>query len=529
LKRRRSRPPKNYRRIAERKSTAMRNIYQFSVLPLTGFSLISHGLSTDCRAIGRKWGFFVTSDPYQAYPSYPTGAPWQLVEEPAVQLVAAGPLKQRRLTVAFRAILIIPHAFVLSFLNLAGFVVAFLGWWGALFMGRLPEFAVTYLSGLIRWNARVYGYSFLLTDDYPPFKFEDDLAYPVVIAIPPPGRLNRFAVFFRFILAIWAHLVLSLVTGAANVIVVFIAWLILLITGKLPAPLHLAFTAVLRFQTRYYCYMGMLTSTYPSRLFGDEPAAWAPVTAAPAEPAAPAEWAAPTDGAPADGAAPTVTMPWAQTATPVESAWGAPPPAYGTTPGFGTTPGYASFESVYGTPGGYGSAQPSYQPAHWPLVLPRSAKILLIVFIVLGLVNVIGTPIYDGVTGQTAADSLSVRGIAISQWNSDSATLKTNMGRNPTNACGQNLDCLIKADSLAAMYFSTFATEVQAITMPSAAASDATTVVTDATQVSQDFTQLSSVSDISQYQSTYSGTGLAQELQTFQQDESTLASALNNS
>lgn len=64
-----------------------------------------------------------------------------------MELVAVGPHKQRRLTVAFRLILIIPHAFVLFFLNLAGLVVAFLGWWGALFMGRLPGFAVTYLSG----------------------------------------------------------------------------------------------------------------------------------------------------------------------------------------------------------------------------------------------------------------------------------------------------------------------------------------------------------------------------------------------
>jgi hypothetical protein len=121
----------------------MRNIYQFSVLSLAGFSLISHGLSTDCRATGRKWGLLVTSDPYQAYPSFPAGAPYQFVEEPAVELVAAGPVKQRRLTVAFRLILCVPHAFLLFFLDLAGLVVAFLGWWGALFIGRLPGFAVT--------------------------------------------------------------------------------------------------------------------------------------------------------------------------------------------------------------------------------------------------------------------------------------------------------------------------------------------------------------------------------------------------
>jgi len=187
-----------------------------------------------------------------------------------VQLVAVGPYKQRRLTVAFRLILIIPHAFVLFFLNLAGFVVSFLGWWGALFTGRLPGFAVTYLSGLARWNARVYGYLYLLTDVYPPFKFEDDPAYPVVIAIPPPGRLNRFAVFFRLILGSWANLVLSLVSYGASTIVIFVAWLITLITGKLPTPLHLAFTALLRFQTRYYCYLSLLTPTYPGKLFGDD-------------------------------------------------------------------------------------------------------------------------------------------------------------------------------------------------------------------------------------------------------------------
>ena len=118
---------------------------------------------------------------------------------------------------------------------------------------------------------------------------------------------------------------------------------------------------------------------------------------------------------------------------------------------------------------------------------------------------------------------------AISQWNSDFTTLKTNLDNHPTSACGQNLSCLTKADTLAAMYFSTFANEVQAITMPPAAASDATTVVTDATKASQDFTELSAVTDISLYQSTYAGTGLAQELQTFERDVANFGTALGNS
>ena len=306
----------------------------------------------------------------------------RLIEPPAVQLVAAGPVKQRRLTVAFRLILVIPQIFVLFFLNLAGFVVAFLGWWAALFTGRLPAFAVSYLSGLARWNTRVYGYLYLLTDAYPPFTLEDNLAYPVVIAIPGQGRLNRFAVFFRFVLMLWGYIVLSVVLGGVNTIVIFIAWLITLVTGKLPAPLHLAFTAVLRYQTRYYCYLSLVTPTYPWKLFGDQPSA----------PATPA--------------------PTPETTAPVESPWGTPPgygstqaygtppaygagpayggtPAYGTPPGYGTPPAYGAPASGYGTPGGYGSA-PAPQPVSWPLFLPRSAKTLLVVFIALGLITNVG-------------------------------------------------------------------------------------------------------------------------------------------
>ena len=65
-------------------------------------------------------GSFLSSDPYRAYPTFPAGAPPQLIEPSAVQLIAVGPARQRRLTVAFRLILAIPHAFVLCFLDLAG-------------------------------------------------------------------------------------------------------------------------------------------------------------------------------------------------------------------------------------------------------------------------------------------------------------------------------------------------------------------------------------------------------------------------
>jgi hypothetical protein len=420
----------------------------------------------------------------------------RLIEPPAVQLVAAGPVKQRRLTVAFRLILVIPQIFVLFFVNLAGFVVAFLGWWGALFTGRLPGFAVSYLSGLARWNTRVYGYLYLLTDAYPPFTFDDHPGYPVVIAIPEQGGLNRFAVFFRFVLMLWGYIVVAVVTSGGNTIVAFIAWLITLITGKLPAPLHLAFTAVLRYQTRYYCYLSLLTPTYPWKLFGDEPDGSGPVTAAPT--AAPA--ASPWDNPPAYG-----TPAWDN------------PPAYGGTPG-------------YGTPGGYGSA-PAPQPASWPLVLPRSAKNLLIVFIALGLITNAGSQYASAKLRHLVANSIDARTLAISDWNTADNKLNANMNRWQTSvqACDQKLSCVTAADGQAASAMSAFASQVKAIAMPSAAASAATQLTADATKVAQDFTALSQAATVAQYQSTVTSTGLSQDLTHVQNGIGSVANDLDNS
>ena len=110
---------------------------------------------------------------YPSYPAYPAGTPGaqlQLAEPDPVQVAAAEPALQRRATVAFRLILVVPHMFLLFFLGIAALVVAFLGWWGALFTGRLPEFAVSFLSGYMRWTTRVQAYGLLLTDQYPPFR-----------------------------------------------------------------------------------------------------------------------------------------------------------------------------------------------------------------------------------------------------------------------------------------------------------------------------------------------------------------------
>lgn len=91
------------------------------------------------------------------FPNYPaSAAPEQFADgPPPVQVAVAQVMAQRRVTVFFRVFMLIPHFFVLYLLGIAAGVVTFLGWWAALFTGWLPDFAVSYLSGYVRWYTRV--------------------------------------------------------------------------------------------------------------------------------------------------------------------------------------------------------------------------------------------------------------------------------------------------------------------------------------------------------------------------------------
>src|ERR1700736_1422494 len=127
-----------------------------------------------------------------------------------VDLWYAGTRPQGRLTVGFRIILAIPQIVVLYFLFIAMIFVAVIGWFAALFMGRLPDWAHSFISGVVRWYTRVAAYLLLLTDEYPPFSLDDE-DYPARPILPAPGPLNRWAVLFRIILAIPAAVFVQIV------------------------------------------------------------------------------------------------------------------------------------------------------------------------------------------------------------------------------------------------------------------------------------------------------------------------------
>ncbi len=176
------------------------------------------------------------------------------------------------------------------------------------------------------------------------------------IAVPEQQRLNRAAVFFRFILATPASIVASVVVYGAGTLMALAAWLITLVGGRLPASFHLAYVAVLRYQARYYGYLGMLTAAYPRGLYGDHD--WPP--AAPAGGYASGGYLA-GGGYAASGYAATAAYGG-------PSAWGEP--ASAPAPQGWGVPGY---------PAGLAAG-----PSPWRLPLTSAARVLVTTFIVLG-------------------------------------------------------------------------------------------------------------------------------------------------
>jgi hypothetical protein len=185
-----------------------------------------------------------------------------------VEVWFGGVAPQNRLTVFFRIFLAIPQLIVLLFLGIAAFFVVLIGWFGALFTGRLPEFAHKYMSGFIRWEIRVNAYLFLMTDSYPPFTFED-VEYPVRVIMPERGDLNRLTVLFRFFIALPALIFAQIVVNGLSSPLLFIMWIIVVVSGKMPVSLYPTYAALVRYQARFHSWYNMVTSEYSWGMLGD--------------------------------------------------------------------------------------------------------------------------------------------------------------------------------------------------------------------------------------------------------------------
>jgi hypothetical protein len=205
-------------------------------------------------------------------------------------------------------LLVIPHAIVLVFLWIAFAVLWLIALFAILFTGRYPRAIFDFNVGVLRWTWRVsfYSYSALGTDRYPPFTLADVPDYPARLEVAYPDSLSRGLVLVKWwLLALPHYLVVSVFAGgawaglnAANDdwgwtsgggligLLVFIAGVVLLFTGRYPRTIFDFVMGMNRWVYRVWAYAALMTDRYPPfrlDMGGREPAA----PPAPSEPATP--------------------------------------------------------------------------------------------------------------------------------------------------------------------------------------------------------------------------------------------------
>ncbi len=186
-------------------------------------------------------------------------------------------------------LLLIPHVVVLFFLWVAFLAVGVIAFFAILFTGRYPRSLFDFNVGVLRWSWRVhyYGYWALGTDQYPPFTLAEVPDYPAHLSVPYPERLSRGLIFVKWLLAIPHFLVLAVFVGgglwlgtrggdtndawddasSAGIslvgLLVLIAAVVLLFTGRYPKPLYDFVLGMDRWALRVAAYTALMTDRYP--------------------------------------------------------------------------------------------------------------------------------------------------------------------------------------------------------------------------------------------------------------------------
>jgi uncharacterized membrane protein (DUF485 family) len=191
----------------------------------------------------------------------PPAAPVPAPDHP-VRLVVTDDLRRNRLTVFFRLILAIPHLVWYVLWSVVAAFAILVNWVATLINGSSPEGLHKFLAAWVRYSTHLTAYLYLVADPFPGFRGRLG-TYPVDLEIDGPEPQNRWKTGFRFILAIPALILMSVLQYVIQIIG-FLGWFVCLALGRMPQGMRDLSAYCLRFQAQTYAYAAVLTDRYPS-------------------------------------------------------------------------------------------------------------------------------------------------------------------------------------------------------------------------------------------------------------------------
>jgi uncharacterized membrane protein (DUF485 family) len=196
-------------------------------------------------------------EPMPPAPAAPVPAP-----DHPVRLVVTDDLRRNRLTVFFRLILAIPHLVWYALWSVVAAFAILANWVATLINGSSPEGLHKFLAAWVRYSTHLTAYLYLVADPFPGFRGRLG-TYPVDLEIDGPEAQNRWKTGFRFILAIPALILMSVLQYVIQIIG-FLGWFVCLALGRMPQGMRDLSAYCLRFQAQTYAYAAVLTDRYPS-------------------------------------------------------------------------------------------------------------------------------------------------------------------------------------------------------------------------------------------------------------------------
>jgi Domain of unknown function (DUF4389) len=176
--------------------------------------------------------------------------------------------RRNRLTTFFRLILAIPLAIWLYLYAIVASVALLIAWFAIVFTARYPRGLYDFVAGYTRFITRFTAYISLLCDPYPAFGGSENASYPVRLEFAGPlERYSRMKTLFRIVLAI-PILILRYVMELLLKIGAFAAWVVILVTGKMPRGPFDVMVLANSYMARSDAYIYLLSETYPP--FQDE-------------------------------------------------------------------------------------------------------------------------------------------------------------------------------------------------------------------------------------------------------------------
>lgn len=192
------------------------------------------------------------------------------------------PARQSRWATLFRLVLAFPAILLTAalggswvifavgalYFSGAGGMAALLTWFVAVVRGTAPRGLRDLATYTLGYGAQAGGYLLLLTDRYPssdPALLEPlpELAeHPVRAVVSDELGRSRLTILFRLLLS-FPHLVWLTLWAVPALFAVVAAWLVALVTGRVPTPLHRFLAAYVRYWTHVVAYLYVIGRRFP--------------------------------------------------------------------------------------------------------------------------------------------------------------------------------------------------------------------------------------------------------------------------